>query len=172
MAPHGAYRCKGEDRWIAIACLSDEDWHRLVKVSGQAEWQCDPRFATLAARIANQDALDAAVNAWTETQEAYSCMRRLQEAGITAGVVQTAEDRCDNDPQLAELNWLTEITGTKIGTWPVPELPIKLSATPAYIGGPSDRGAPCYGEDNTYILRDLLGFSDTEIAKLAEDDVI
>jgi len=172
MAPHGAYRCQGEDRWIAIACQNDEDWQRLVKVSGKAEWQDDPRFATLAARLTNQDALDAAVNTWTETQDAYALMQRLQTAGVAAGVVQTAEDRCDNDPQLAELNWLTEITGTKIGTWPVPELPMKLSATPAYIGGPIDRGAPCYGEDNTYILRDLLGFSDAEIAKLAEDDVI
>ena len=172
LAPHGAYRCKGEDRWIAIACQSEDDWQRLAKASGKTEWLNDSRFKTLADRIANQDALDAAVNAWTETQEAYACMNLLQGEGIAAGVVQTAEDRCDHDPQLAALDWLTEVTGTKIGTWPVPELPMKLSATPAYIGGPIDRGAPCYGEDNTYILRDLLGFSDNEIAKLAADDVI
>jgi hypothetical protein len=47
-----------------------------------------------------------------------------------------------------------------------------LSASPAYIGGPIDRGAPCYGEDNTYILRELLGFSDREIAAFAAEDVI
>jgi crotonobetainyl-CoA:carnitine CoA-transferase CaiB-like acyl-CoA transferase len=172
LAPHGAYRCEGDDRWIAIVCQNDDDWRRLVKVSGKAEWLADPRFATLAGRIANQDALDAAINSWTSTQEAYACMNLLQAAGVAAGVVQNAEDRCDHDPQLAALNWLTEIKGTKIGTWPVPELPMKLSETPAYIGGPIDRGAPCYGEDNTYILREMLGFSDTEIAKLAAEDVI
>ncbi len=172
MAPHGAYRCQGVDRWIAIACQSEEDWHRLVNVSGKSEWLRDPRFASLAGRIANQDALDAAITAWTQTQDAYVCMQRLQEGGVAAGVVQTAEDRVDNDRQLPALDWLTEITGTKIGTWPVPELPMKLSATPAYVGGPIDRGAPCYGEDNVYILRDLLGFSDAEIAKLAADNVI
>jgi crotonobetainyl-CoA:carnitine CoA-transferase CaiB-like acyl-CoA transferase len=172
LAPHGAYRCNGEDRWIAIACQNDDDWYRLAKVSGKAEWLNDLRFKTLADRIANRDALDSAVNAWTGTQEAYACMNLLQRAGIAAGVVQTAEDRCDHDPQLASLDWLTEVTGTKIGTWPVPELPMKLSATPAYIGGPIDRGAPCYGEDNTYILRDLLGFSEEEIATFAAEDVI
>ena len=67
---------------------------------------------------------------------------------------------------------MTEITGTKIGRWPVPEVPVKLSATPAYVGGPIDRGAPCYGEDNVHILRDLLGFSESEIAELAAADVI
>ena len=172
MAPHGAYCCAGEDRWIAIACQNDADWRRLTEVSGHAEWLGDARFSTIDGRIANQDALDAAVNEWTKTQEAYACMNLLQKAGIAAGVVQTAEDRCDHDPQLSALEWLAEITGTKIGTWPVPELPVKLSATPSYIGGPFDRGAPCYGEDNTYILRDLLGYSDKDIAKFAAEEVI
>src|SRR6185312_13079951 len=51
LAPHGAYRCEGDDRWIAIVCQNDDDWRRLVKVSGKAEWLADPRFATLAGRI-------------------------------------------------------------------------------------------------------------------------
>ena len=76
---------------------------------------------------------------------------------MPAGVCQNAEDRVDTDPQLRHLNWLTEVTGTKIGTWPVYEIPMKLSQTPAYIGGPINRGAPCYGEDNMYVLTELLG---------------
>ena len=31
-APHGAYPCKGEDRWVAIACSTDEEWHALRQV--------------------------------------------------------------------------------------------------------------------------------------------
>jgi crotonobetainyl-CoA:carnitine CoA-transferase CaiB-like acyl-CoA transferase len=49
---------------------------------------------------------------------------------------------------------------------------MKLSATPAYIGGPIDRGAPCYGEDNEYVLGELLGYSTGEIGKFSEDGVI
>ena len=75
---------------------------------------------------------------------------------MPAGVCQTAGDRCDTDPQLAHLEWLTEVAGTKIGTWPVPEFSVKLSRTPPYVGGPIDRGAPCYGEDNEWVLGELL----------------
>ncbi len=172
VAPHGAYRCRGVDRWIAIACLDQADWERLVDAADKDEWRHDPRFASLEARVANQDALDAMITRWTERQDAYECMARLQRAGVPAGVCQNAEDRCDHDPQLAALEWLTEITGSKIGKWPIPEVPVKLSATPAYVGGPIDRGAPCYGEDNLYVLHELLGYSEMEIAKFAEDGVI
>jgi crotonobetainyl-CoA:carnitine CoA-transferase CaiB-like acyl-CoA transferase len=171
-APHGAYRCAGEDRWIAIACFTEAEFSALARIAGRPEWLADPRFATLAARLAHQDALDAAVGAWTAGQEPYAAMRALQEAGVPAGVCQTAADRCDRDPQLAHLNWLTEVTGSKIGTWPVAELPMKLDATPAHIGGPSNRGAPCYGEDNEYILTELLGYSASDVQRLAEDGVI
>ena len=86
-------------------------------------------------------------------------MMALQNASVPAGVCQNAEDRCDRDPQLRHLKWLTEVTGTKIGTWPVYELPMKLSRTPAYIGGPINRGAPGYGEDNVWLLTELLGMT-------------
>ena len=171
-APQGAYRCAGEDRWIAISCAGEDDWQRLLRVAETPSWAGDSRFAALKSRIAHRAALDLAINSWTLKHDAYDLMQRLQQAGIAAGVCQTAEDRCDKDPQLGALKWLTEITGTKIGRWPVPEVPVKLSATPAYVGGPIDRGAPCYGEDNVYILREMLGFNDEEIAKLAADDVI
>jgi crotonobetainyl-CoA:carnitine CoA-transferase CaiB-like acyl-CoA transferase len=99
-------------------------------------------------------------------------MNALQAAGVPAGVCQTMEDRFDNDPQLRALNWMTEITGTKIGRWPVPEFPARLSRTPAYAGGPIDRGAPCYGEDNHHILNTMLGYSDAEIQALAEEGIL
>ncbi|HVY99783.1 MAG TPA: CoA transferase [Dongiaceae bacterium] len=171
-APHGAYRCLGDDRWIAIACFTEDEFQGLARVAGHAEWPDDPRFSTLEARLAHQDALDAAVESWTRTQDAYDCMLKLQQAGVPAGVCQTAEDRCDRDPQLAALNWLTEVTGTKIGTWPVPELPMKLSRTPAHIGGPIGRGAPCYGEDNVHVLTELLDYSEKDVERLVQDGVI
>ena len=167
-APHGAYRCLGKDHWIAIACFTDDEWQALARIASLN----DPRFATLEARLAHQDALDAAIEAWTRTQDRYELMLALQRAGIPAGVCQDAADRCEHDPQLQHLNWLTEVTGTKIGRWPVYELPMKLSRTPAYIGGMIDRGAPCYGEDNAWMLTELLGMSNSDVVRLAEEGVI
>ena len=171
-APHGAYPCAGNDRWIAIACFTDAEWHALAQVAEQGSWLDDRRFATLEQRLLHQEALDAAVGAWTRTQDRYDCMMKLQRAGVPAGVCQNAEDRVDYDPQLRHLKWLTEVTGTKIGTWPIYELPMKFSATPAYIGGPTNRGAPCYGEDNFWVLTELLGRSPAEVERLAEEGVI
>jgi crotonobetainyl-CoA:carnitine CoA-transferase CaiB-like acyl-CoA transferase len=171
-APHGAYQCKGKDRWVAIACFTEEEWRAVASVAGQGSWLDDKRFTTLADRLAHQDALDAAIGAWTATQTAEDVMTALQKAGVPAGVCQNSEDRVDKDPQLRHLKWLTEVTGTKIGTWPVYELPMKFSRTPAYIGGPIDRGAPGYGEDNEWLLTSMLGMSSSDVQRLAEEGVI
>jgi crotonobetainyl-CoA:carnitine CoA-transferase CaiB-like acyl-CoA transferase len=171
-APHGAYRCSGRDRWVAIACFTEAEWQALANVAGHPEWLHDERFSTLADRLVHQDALDSTISAWTATCSAEEAMMALQNAQVPAGVCQNAEDRCDNDPQLRHLRWLTEVTGTKIGTWPVYELPMKLSRTPAYIGGPINRGAPGYGEDNEWLLTNLLGMSKSDVERLAEDGVI
>ncbi len=170
-APHGAYPCAGEDRWLAIACFTETEWQALAKAAGKPDWVSNEKFATLAARLANQDALDAMVSAWTRTANARELMLVLQKAGVPAGVCQTTEERCDFDPQLRHLEWLTEVTGTKIGRWPVAEVPVKLEASPAYAGGRIDRGAPCYGEDNEYVYGELLGMTTAEIKSLADDGV-
>lgn len=170
-APHGAYPCAGTDRWIAIACFTDGEWQALCRVADKPDWAADPRFANLESRLAHQDALDAAVGQWTREGDEYRLMEALQAAGVPAGVCQNAGDRCERDPQLAALEWLTEVTGTKIGRWPVAEVPVKLSESPAYVGGRIDRGAPCYGEDNEYVYGELLGMSTKEIAALAEEGV-
>jgi crotonobetainyl-CoA:carnitine CoA-transferase CaiB-like acyl-CoA transferase len=171
-APHGVYPCAGNDRWITIACFTEAEWRALAEVAGHREWADDARFKDLAARLRHQDALDALVGEWTRSQDAYQAMLALQRARVPAGVCQTAGDRCDLDPQLAALHWLTEVTGTKIGRWPLAEVPIKMSESPAYIGGRLDRGAPCYGEDNEYVYGELLGMSTREIKALAEEGVI
>ncbi len=170
-APHGVYPCAGEDKWLAIACFTEGEWQALCDLAGQPGWAADPRFADLAGRLAHQDALDEAVGQWTRQGDVRRLMEALQKAGVPAGVCQTAEDRCDNDPQLVALEWLTEVTGTKIGRWPVAEVPVKLSESPAYVGGIIDRGAPCYGEDNEYVYGELLGMTTKEIAALEADGV-
>jgi crotonobetainyl-CoA:carnitine CoA-transferase CaiB-like acyl-CoA transferase len=171
-APHGAYRCLGEDRWVAIACFDEAEWLAFTEVAGLQVLRADARFGTLDARLKHQDALDDAVTAWTQTQEAYDVMFTLQKNQVPAGVCQTSGDRIDHDPQLRALDWMTEVNGTKIGRWPVVEMPAKMSETPAYSGGPIDRGAPCYGEDNHYILTQLLGYSDADVERLAREGVI
>lgn len=171
-APHAAYRCRGRDRWIAIAVFTEEEWDRFCAAVGRPAWTSDRRFATLALRLENESDLDAAVETWTLEQDPFDAMRLLQEAGVRAGVCQTSEDRVDHDPQLKHLEWLVELPQSEIGTWPVKDLPIKFSRTPAHQGGIIGRASPSYGEDNEYVYGEILGLSSAEIQALADDDAI
>ncbi|MGH2632106.1 MAG: CoA transferase, partial [Tepidiformaceae bacterium] len=54
MAPHGVFRCRGEDAWVAIAVASNEEFAALCEVIGQPGLASEPRFATHAARHANR----------------------------------------------------------------------------------------------------------------------
>jgi crotonobetainyl-CoA:carnitine CoA-transferase CaiB-like acyl-CoA transferase len=171
-APSGAYPVRGEDRWIAISAFDERQWRSLAEVLDRPQWRADPRFATLEARLANQDALDAAVEAATKDREDYPLMSALQAAGVPAGVCQTAQDRCDTDPQLAHLNWLVELEQAEIGRWPAKQAPVSFSETPPCVGGYYHRHGPSYGQDNEAVLRELLGLSEGEIAELAAQGVL
>jgi crotonobetainyl-CoA:carnitine CoA-transferase CaiB-like acyl-CoA transferase len=171
-APHGAYRAQGEDRWIAIACFDQSAWRGFVEAIGAPEWCAAERFATLAGRLTHQDELDDLVNLVTAEFDAYVLMDRLQAAGVAAGVCQTAEDRCDNDPQLAHLDWLTELHNEEIGTWPVKAMPVAMTETPIYMGGVVDRHGPLYGQDNEYVFGEILGLGGDEMEDLAAAGVI
>ncbi|MEK7847656.1 MAG: CoA transferase, partial [Chloroflexota bacterium] len=98
-APHGAFPAQGDDRWLAIACTTDEEWRALCRAMGQPHLASDPRFATLEARKKNEDELEAMVAAWTRRLPAQDAMHLLQRAGVPAGVVQDMAELYQ-DPQL------------------------------------------------------------------------
>ena len=89
-APCGAYRCAGTDRWIAITAFTEEQWLALARVLDRPEWANDPGLATLPLRLQHQDYLDALVAAATEQHDPMALMTALQEAGVPAGVCETA----------------------------------------------------------------------------------
>ncbi|MBX3485452.1 CoA transferase [Phenylobacterium sp.] len=163
-APHGNYRAAGPDRWIAIAAFTEAHWSSVTAVLGLQALRNDARFASLADRLKHQDALDRLVGEATARFEPFALMDALQKAGVPAGVCQTAQDRCDSDPQLRHLGWQVELDQTEIGRWPVKEHPVQFSATPAYMGGRYDRSGPSYGEDTARVLRDILGLTRADAA--------
>ncbi len=171
-APHGAYKCAGVDRWIAVAVSTDEEWRALAAEMGNPAWTRDARFATLAARIINQDDLDRLVDAWTREQEPFALQDRLQKAGVPAGVCQTSEDRVERDPQLKHFKWLIPLRNSEVGTWPIKDVPFHFAEATVDQGGPIGRASPCYGEDNDYVYGELLKMPADERAELEKEGVI
>jgi crotonobetainyl-CoA:carnitine CoA-transferase CaiB-like acyl-CoA transferase len=160
-APHGCYRCRGEDRWCAIAVFDDSEWERFCRVLGREEWLAEPRFAQLSARIENAEELDRLVEQWTQTRAEYDVMAAMQEAGIAAGVVQTTEDQLHRDPQLEARQFFEEIDHLKKGKVVATGIPLGLSDTP----GRTTHAGSAVGHDNDYVLAEILGLSPEEIER-------
>ncbi|MTD53166.1 CaiB/BaiF CoA transferase family protein [Amycolatopsis pithecellobii] len=171
-APHGAYRTQGDDRWIALSVFTEEQWAALITELGDPEWARESRFATREARLAHQDELDRLLDDATRHRDGFELMAALQARSVPAGVCQTAQDRYESDPQLRYREWMVELNQSHIGVWPVKEHPVRMSETPSYIGGPFDRSGPSYGEDTGYVLRTILGLTETQVADLTESGAL
>ena len=169
---HGVFKCRGDDRWIAIVVLTPEEWDALAGVLGRPAWMALADVGSQEGDPIAADRVEALLQAETATWNPFELMERLQAAGVAAGVCQTAEDRIERDPQLAHDEFLTPLRNTEVGSWPVRQFPIGMSASPFRPGGRLDRGFPCYAEDNDYVFGTLLGLSEAEQQELAEHDVI
>ncbi len=167
-APEGCYRCRGDDRWVAITVADESDWQAFCGVLGNAEWLADPRFAGPAERRENADALDERIGAWTGEREAADIEAALQAAGVAAGVVQNVEDQFERDPQLADRGFFEELEHLTRGVVTANGIPFGLTETPARSG----RTGAAVGEDNDYVFGELLGLSADEIRRYIDAGVI
>ncbi len=166
-APQGAYRCMGEDDWVALAVRDDDEFARLCRVMGREDLLDDVRFASQAARLANRDALNEAIDAWTATVDHNEAARLLQAAGVPAAPVLANWELLSN-PHLFARGFYVPIVHPEVGVFPFPGAPCKLSETPVSVRLP----APCFAEHNAYVYRELLGLSDAALAELREQGVI
>ncbi|HCV27550.1 MAG TPA: CoA transferase [Dehalococcoidia bacterium] len=166
-APHGAYRCAGDDKWIAISVGSEDQWADFCEAIGSPEWAADGHFAMLADRLSNQGELNRHVGEWTRGKNAYDVMWQLQAAGIAAGVVVNA-DELMNDEHLNQRGFFWMFDHPEAGTHRHAGQPIRLSETPARHYRP----APTLGQHHPYVLGELLGLSADEIAELEETGII
>lgn len=160
-APHAIYRCLGEDRWCAIAVSTDEEWRNFCNVIGNPGWTKEPRFATLRGRKENEDELNALVEEWTMGYYPEEAMRRMQAAGVAAGLAARGQDLVA-DPQLNHRGTHVILEHPEIGPQICQPPPYRLSKTPHELTMP----AACIGQHNAYVLREVLGMSDEEVADL------
>ena len=171
-APCGLYRCRSDrgddDRWISIAVRSHSEWRRFVTAIGSPSWASDEKFRTLFLRMRNRVELDAHITQWTLEIAAEEAMATLQQAGIVAGVVSNGADLCQRDPQLQARGFWPAVKLPDGSTTRVPGIPFKLSASPSL----APRCAPEIGDDNDYVLGELLGLSRAERDTLAASGAI
>ncbi len=161
LAPHNVYRTQGEDQWVTIACWSEEQWKALCEAIRRPELVDDPRFCDNESRYENRAELDAIIGAWTADKHASWIMDRLQTDGVPSGVVMNERDATE-DRHLEHRGFFQQVTHPEAGTHKVPMTPFKSMNNPDT--GPR-RHSPRLGEDNEYIYKSVLGYSDEEYAE-------
>ncbi len=162
MAPHGVYESNGEDDWVAIAARDDADWEKLAGVISRSDLAADTRYSSAEGRLEDQGTLDEAITAWTSQRSPLEAEETLQAAGVPAyGLVRTANALAD--AQLQHRGHFVELPHSDFGRTYVEGPRFRLSRTPPRV----DRVAPKFGQDNEYVLKEILSYSDGRVAELA-----
>lgn len=168
MAPHGVYPAQGEDRWISIAVGPDAEWQAFAAVMGLPECADDSRFATAAARHANQAEIDAIVAQWTVMLPADEAAAKLQAVGIAAHASWTTPEIAA-DPHLRARRAIVDVKEPDGKVRAAVGVPMRLSkGTEIGIA----RGTPTLGEHEDYVYGELLGMTTAERQALQDEQVI
>jgi benzylsuccinate CoA-transferase BbsF subunit len=165
-APHGVFPCAGDDRWISIAVLADDEWRGLCTALGSPAWATDPRLTPAAGRSTRLDEIHARLAEWTRDFDDYGLAAELQRHGVAAAPVLNVADLL-HDPHYQARHTFIEVrhplgfTETIYGSY------VKPSRTV-----PDIRPGPAMGQDNDRVLRGLLGLSDADYEHLVAEHVI
>lgn len=185
-APHNAYKCR-DGRWVVVACATEKHWEGLKAALGRPEW-CDmERMRRRWQRINELKELDRHLGFWFEdftrreeeaalqTEEGFEgppvrkfttkeVVELFQSFGVPCGIVQSPEEM-HADPQLAHRHHYWTLEHPVMGARTYDAAAFRLSKTP----GALTKAAPCLGEDNEYVYRELIGLSEEEFVELLTD---
>ncbi|MYE06579.1 MAG: CoA transferase [Chloroflexi bacterium] len=170
-APHGVYPTapllNDPDSWIAIACATDEEWEALLSVWCDAAIAADRRFSTGLRRWRHRATLDHALSEWTRCHDPVELTESLQFAGVPASPVMGARALL-RDEQVCTRQSVGGLVHPQVGPSPAPQAAFRLSRTPA---SPKN-AAPLFAVDTIPVLREILGYSEEQIADLLESGAV
>jgi crotonobetainyl-CoA:carnitine CoA-transferase CaiB-like acyl-CoA transferase len=150
-APHGCYPC-ADGGWLSIAVGTDDEWRCLCAELGAVDLVTDPHYATADARHLNAASLDTTLAGHTSTRDAAELARRLRAAGVPATKSAAVADVI-GDPLLWDRGTFRFVSDHREGQRPILGASWQLARAPVTV----ERGAPDLGEDNDYVLNDILG---------------
>jgi crotonobetainyl-CoA:carnitine CoA-transferase CaiB-like acyl-CoA transferase len=136
-APHGAWRCAGDDAWISIAIRDDADWHSLCGIVAELASLANLGFTD---RVGKEAEIDTALAGWSRSQDAFTAATLLRRAGVPAAALASSSDLVASAHLRARGFW--DASGTGV----LPALPWRASF------GRAMGAAPALGADTDAIL--------------------
>ncbi|MDE2892807.1 MAG: CoA transferase [Chloroflexota bacterium] len=157
-APNGVFRVGDEERYVAIATETAEQWHALRDAAGLENWS-GSEYDDLSTRIAAKAEIEAAVAEWCAPQTADAVVGVLIAAGVPASIVEWPSDLYE-DPQLTHRDFFVTLDHSVMGPTPYDGLVTRFSDGTARLR----RAAPAIGEHTHYVLSEILSVPEDEIA--------
>jgi benzylsuccinate CoA-transferase BbsF subunit len=149
--PHGAFRCQGEDRWVAIEATSDSQWQDLCRAMERPDLASSQELQTLAGRKSQEDLVEREMESWTSKRDRWEVMETLQSAGIAAGVVQNIQDALEHDQHMANEHF-QPVKHPSGYEFMVHRLPIRVNGRATEASH-----HPSIGEHNARVYQEILG---------------
>jgi len=165
IVPYQVFRAR--DRYIAVGVGNDKQWKNLCEIAERPELASDPRFSTNPERVRNRADLIPILEALFSSRESDFWIRELWKEGIPAGPINTM-DQVFSAPQTRARGMEVEMDHPSIGTVRLIGSPLRFSRTPVRYRLPP----PLLGEHTASVLKDLLGLTEEEIARLSEEGVL
>jgi crotonobetainyl-CoA:carnitine CoA-transferase CaiB-like acyl-CoA transferase len=165
IVPTNTYPC-ADGKYVIIGGNADSIFRRLMRAAGRDDLAHDARLRDNAARVEHQEEIDGAISRWTATLDSGEVLERLAEASVPSGPIYSVEDMM-RDPQFNQRGMFetVQVDGDPLK---IPALVPRLEDTPGETLWPG----PALGEHNEEVLGDLLGYSPSEMKRLAVEGVI
>ena len=161
--PGWILKCKGwesdPDAYIYFITQAPV-WGAICDLIGKPEWKTDPDFATPPARLPRLKQIFATIEQWTMTRTKFEVMETCNEYDIPVGPILSMKELAE-ESSLRATGTVVEIDHPTRGPYLTVGNPIKLSDSPADV-----RRSPLLGEHTDEVLRDVLRYSDKEIADI------
>lgn len=165
-APHGVYRCAGDDAWLLVSATGDAPWQALCRAIDRPDLASDARLAHVPGRRERHAALDDAIAAWTRTRDADDAMHTLQHAGVSAGVVKPMAEVL-HDPHLRERGFFQTVQRAWVGEY----LATTNYFRPGLAPMPLRRVSPTLGQHTHEVLGHALGLTGEQITALEQQGI-
>ncbi|TAI66825.1 CoA transferase [Bradyrhizobium sp. Leo170] len=161
--PSGVFQA--QDRSFYINCGNDKIFQRLMaQVIGRADMATAEIYATGPERIRRRDELFAILGEAFAQQPWSYWQSRMRAAGVPCGQVRSIGEAI-RSPEARERAIVTRIPHPTVGWVPNVSLPIRYSETPVV----DPVVAPAVGQHTEEVLREVLGYDDARLARLAEE---
>ena len=164
--PHNHYTTR-DGRYVAVACTNDTMFRRLLGAMGRPELADDPRFNSNAQRVAHRAETDAMVQEWIGSYTAQEVMEILEANEVPNGLLYSVEDMFQ-DPQYQARENIVSVDDPVDGEIKMCSVVPRLSDTPGRV----EWTGPEIGAHNQEVYRNLLGYSEEELAQMKAEGIV